>query len=58
VPTLVVTGAEEILRKVLDPDLARSKADDIRFELVHGSGHWLMEEAPERVNELLLEFLA
>jgi pimeloyl-ACP methyl ester carboxylesterase len=58
VPTLVVIGAEEMFRKVLDPDLARSKADDIRFELVHGSGHWLMEEAPDAVNELLLEFLA
>jgi pimeloyl-ACP methyl ester carboxylesterase len=29
-----------------------------RYERVEGAGHWLQLDAPERVNELLLEFLA
>ena len=28
-----------------------------RFEVVAGVGHYLPEEAPDRVNELLLEWL-
>ena len=29
-----------------------------RYERVEGAGHWLQLDAPDRVNELLLEFLA
>ena len=29
-----------------------------RYERIEGAGHWLQLDAPERVNELLLEFLA
>jgi pimeloyl-ACP methyl ester carboxylesterase len=29
-----------------------------RYERIDGAGHWLQLDAPERVNELLLEFLA
>ncbi len=29
-----------------------------RYERVEGAGHWLQLDAPQRVNELLLEFLA
>jgi len=32
-------------------------ADDIRVEHVPGVGHWVQQEAPDRVNELLLAFL-
>lgn len=28
-----------------------------RYERVEGASHWLQLDAPERVNELLLEFL-
>jgi pimeloyl-ACP methyl ester carboxylesterase len=28
-----------------------------RYERVEGAGHWMQLEAPERVNELLLDFL-
>ncbi|MBP2370374.1 alpha/beta fold hydrolase [Pseudonocardia parietis] len=31
--------------------------DDFRFECVEGSGHWILEEAPEKASELLLDFL-
>jgi pimeloyl-ACP methyl ester carboxylesterase len=29
-----------------------------RYERIEGSSHWIPVEAPERLNELLLEFLA
>ena len=32
--------------------------DDFRYERVEGAGHWLQLDAPDRVNELLLDFLA
>ena len=28
-----------------------------RYERVEGAGHWLQLDAPERVNELVLDFL-
>jgi pimeloyl-ACP methyl ester carboxylesterase len=28
-----------------------------RYERLEGAGHWMQLEAPDRVNELLLEFL-
>ncbi|MFG3497173.1 alpha/beta fold hydrolase [Streptomyces sp. NPDC047928] len=29
-----------------------------RYERIEGAGHWLQLDAPERVNALLLDFLA
>ena len=29
-----------------------------RYERVDGPGHWMQLEAPDRVNELLLDFLS
>ena len=29
-----------------------------RYERIEGAGHWMQLDAPERVNELLLDFLA
>jgi pimeloyl-ACP methyl ester carboxylesterase len=28
-----------------------------RYERVEGAGHWMMRDAPDRVNQLLAEFL-
>jgi pimeloyl-ACP methyl ester carboxylesterase len=28
-----------------------------RYERVEGAGHWMQLEAPDRINELLLDFL-
>jgi pimeloyl-ACP methyl ester carboxylesterase len=28
-----------------------------RYERLEGAGHWLQLDAPERLNELLIEFL-
>ena len=32
--------------------------DEFRYERVEGAGHWLQLDAPDRVNELLVDFLA
>jgi len=39
-------------------DTVHAVRPDARFDVVAGSGHWAQYEAAERVNRLLLEFLA
>jgi pimeloyl-ACP methyl ester carboxylesterase len=58
VPLLVVLGGEEMFKKLLDAERIGEHADDVRIELIDGSGHFMLEEAPDTLNELLLEFLA
>jgi pimeloyl-ACP methyl ester carboxylesterase len=54
VPALLVMGANSPIRRVLDPLPCRN----LRVERISGAGHFLPEEAPERVLELTLEHLA
>jgi pimeloyl-ACP methyl ester carboxylesterase len=58
VPTLVMMGAEELLVQGLDQDLVREHADDVRFDIVEGSGHFLPEEVSAHVTHELLDFFA
>jgi pimeloyl-ACP methyl ester carboxylesterase len=58
VPTLLLMGGKDLLRKALEPDLYRTKADSFRTEIVDGAGHWLMDEAPDEVTRHLLDFFA
>lgn len=58
VPTLVIVGGEDI---ATTPDKAQRIAERIsgaRLETIAGSGHASTIEQPERVSQLLLEFLA
>ena len=58
VPTLVISGAEDM---VTGPDQGRAVASairDARFVLVEGAGHLVNLEQPEQVNEALLNFIA
>jgi pimeloyl-ACP methyl ester carboxylesterase len=57
-PTLVIWGeADRYLGSELaEPD--RKLVPDVRVERLPGVSHWVQVDAPERVNELLLEFLA
>jgi pimeloyl-ACP methyl ester carboxylesterase len=54
VPSLLVMGASSALQRVLDPQPSRN----LRVERIDGAGHFLPEEAPERVLELVRPFLA
>lgn len=59
VPTLFVWSTEDT---ALGREGAEMTADYVegpyRFEVLDGISHWIPEEAPERLNELLLEHLA
>ena len=58
VPTRLVMGGKDLLRKGLQPDLYEKKADSFETVIVDGAGHWLMEEKPGEVTEQLLEAFA
>ena len=56
-PTLVVCGEEDMLTP---PEIHREMAENIpnaRLELIPGCGHLTPLEAPDRLNELMLEWL-
>jgi pimeloyl-ACP methyl ester carboxylesterase len=38
-------------------DQVRLVADDVEGKVIPGSGHWLMEEAPEKVIPVLNEYV-
>jgi pimeloyl-ACP methyl ester carboxylesterase len=54
VPALTVMGECSPIRRVLNPQ----PSPNLRIERITGAGHFLPEEAPERVLELTLEHLA
>ena len=56
-PTLLIWGQQD---RFLGPRLTEGLAHwvpDLRVERIPEAGHWVMADAPERVNELLLAFL-
>jgi pimeloyl-ACP methyl ester carboxylesterase len=56
-PTLVLWGARDrfIDRALADPGVAM--VPHRRLEFIEHASHWVQHDAPERVNELLLDFL-
>jgi pimeloyl-ACP methyl ester carboxylesterase len=54
-PVLVISG--ETSGGTFLVDQVRLVADDVRGQVVEGSGHWLMEEAPAQVMPSIVEFL-
>ena len=60
-PVLQIHGARDGLRPAGRAALSRQTAalvgSHYRFELVASAGHYLTDEAPERVGALLLEWL-
>lgn len=57
VPTLLIWGRQD---RFLGPRLTEGLTrwvPDLRIERIAEAGHWVMADAPERVNELLLAFL-
>lgn len=56
-PTLVIWGERD---PYLGSELAEPEprwVPDVRVERISDASHWVQHEAPERVNELLIEFL-
>jgi pimeloyl-ACP methyl ester carboxylesterase len=59
VPVLQLQGGRDGFVRSERADLdAIALAPDLRYELIPGAGHFLPEEAPDRVNEILLNWLA
>jgi pimeloyl-ACP methyl ester carboxylesterase len=58
VPALVVMGGSDLLTKTVDEEAYRKNADDLRLAIVDGAAHWLPEEKPAEVTELLSEFFS
>ena len=59
VPALQVQGGLDGLVRPDRADLdAVALVRDLRYELIPGAGHFLPEEAPDQVNEILLHWLA
>jgi pimeloyl-ACP methyl ester carboxylesterase len=59
VPTLVIWGeADAYMDPVLLTRSASTVTGPLRVERLQGVSHWVQQEAPERVNALLLDFLA
>ena len=57
-PTLLVWGTGDVaLRRTMAP-ASVELCDDGRLEFVEGASHWVQHEEPDRVNDLLLDFLA
>lgn len=57
-PSLIIWGKQDAFA---EPEVAYESAalcDDARVELIEEATHWVHHEEPERVNRLLLEFLA
>ena len=59
VPTLYIWGREDMSVGEKAATLTPSYVNaECQFEAIDGAGHFLAEEMPERVNELLLDHLA
>jgi pimeloyl-ACP methyl ester carboxylesterase len=58
VPTMIVWGeADAYMDPVLLERSAATVTGPVRIERLPGVSHWVQQEVPDRVNELLLEFL-
>ena len=57
VPTLILCGAEDKMTPVKNSVYLRDNIPGARMEILPGAGHMLMLEQPDRVAELLADFL-
>ena len=61
-PTLFIAGTKDnALARASRDELDRMMAPRVpglQMELLEGYGHWIQQEAPEAVNEAMLNFLA
>jgi pimeloyl-ACP methyl ester carboxylesterase len=58
-PALFLTGERDPVRRFMPAEAMRGWVTDLRGEIVvPGAGHWVQQQAPEAVNEALLDFLA
>lgn len=57
-PAMFLTGELDPVRRFMPAEAMHGWVTDLRAQIVvPGAGHWVQQEAPEDVNEALLEFL-
>jgi pimeloyl-ACP methyl ester carboxylesterase len=57
VPTLIISGKEDILTPVKYGEYLSQKIPHSRLHVISGAGHFMMQEKPDDFNRVLLEFL-
>jgi pimeloyl-ACP methyl ester carboxylesterase len=58
-PAMFIGGTDDLVLGFMRPDRAKEViTGPYREVLIDGAGHWLQQERPDRVNELLLDFLS
>ncbi len=58
VPTMVIWGERDVALDVICLDGTDRYVADLRIERLPGVSHWVQQDAPEQVNDLLRGFLA
>jgi epoxide hydrolase 4 len=56
-PTLLIWGEQDIALDIALTEGLEPWVPDLRVERIRDSGHWVQQEKPELVNELLADFL-
>lgn len=56
-PTLFIQGDKDIGVAAKHTRAAAAMVPGARFELIEGAGHWVNRQEPERVNQLVVDFL-
>lgn len=57
-PSFFLTGSEDLVGRFMKTDKLTTVLTDLRDHIVlEGAGHWIQQERPEEVNEVLLRFL-
>jgi pimeloyl-ACP methyl ester carboxylesterase len=57
VPTLIIAGREDGVRKPIDAQTIHRGINDSRLEIIANAGHLMNMEQPGRFNDVLLSFL-
>jgi pimeloyl-ACP methyl ester carboxylesterase len=57
-PAMFLTGERDPVRQFMPAEMMGEWVDDLRANIVvPGAGHWIQQQAPDAVNDALLEFL-
>jgi pimeloyl-ACP methyl ester carboxylesterase len=56
-PTLIIWGEQDIALGIELLNGLEQWVDNIQIQRIPGSGHWVQQEQPDKVNQLMLDFL-